>query len=303
MNSTLLQLSGAVVDLLYYVDAVPVAGEEAIVSDFSIKPGGGYNAMFAASRAGIAVHYGGAVGTGPFASIVHDRLTADGIAILRDRDRNRDQGCCTVLIDKLGERTFVASDGAEGYASAADIAQISATGFDWVLLSGYSLHYPGSCEAICNYLTSDSANNLVFDPSPLVAALPMQVLSVALDRALWVSANRSEATYISGCSDPVLAAKALAHNAPAHGGAVVRTGADGCVVATNDQCQIIPPHSVAALDTNGAGDTQIGSFIARIAQGDDPFSAARYANVAAALSTTVIGPATAPLPSAVFEVL
>lgn len=40
-----------------------------------------------------------------------------------------------------------------------------------------------------------------------------------------------------------------------------------------------------------------GSFIARLAAGDDPFEAARYANVAAALSTTGYG-AVAPIPSA-----
>lgn len=303
MSKTLLQMSGAVVDLLYTVDAVPAAGEEAIVRAFSMQAGGGYNAMFAAKRAGIDVLYGGAIGTGPFADIVDSRLTADAIPVLRQRDRRRDQGCCTVLIDKTGERTFIASDGAEGHASAADISQVTATPFEWMMLSGYSLHYGGSRQAICTYLKSSTEENLVFDPSPVIAALPSDVLSCALDRATWISANQTEATYLSGCDDPVLAAQSLAKNKPAHGGAVVRTGADGCVVASADQCRVISPYTVHAIDTNGAGDTHIGSFIARLVLGDNSFEAARYANVAAALSTTVFGPATAPLPSAVLELL
>ena len=44
------------------------------------------------------------------------------------------------------------------------------------------------------------------------------------------------------------------------------------------------------------GDCFGGSFVARLAAGDDPFDAARYANVAAALSTTGYG-AVAPIPS------
>ncbi|KAB0651046.1 sugar kinase, partial [Burkholderia territorii] len=43
------------------------------------------------------------------------------------------------------------------------------------------------------------------------------------------------------------------------------------------------------------GDCFGGAFVARIVAGDDPFAAARYANAAAALSTTGYG-AVAPIP-------
>jgi 2-dehydro-3-deoxygluconokinase len=46
---------------------------------------------------------------------------------------------------------------------------------------------------------------------------------------------------------------------------------------------------------HGAGDTFDGSFLARLIAGDDPETAARYANVAAALSTTGYGAVT-PIP-------
>ncbi|MEM6823567.1 MAG: ribokinase, partial [Pseudomonadota bacterium] len=72
MTGGLLQMSGVVVDLLYQVEAVPSAGEEAIVNGFDLAPGGGFNAMVAARRAGMIVAYGGSLGTGPFASMVID---------------------------------------------------------------------------------------------------------------------------------------------------------------------------------------------------------------------------------------
>jgi 2-dehydro-3-deoxygluconokinase len=59
----------------------------------------------------------------------------------------------------------------------------------------------------------------------------------------------------------------------------------------------VPPYPVRPLDATGAGDCFGGSFIARLAAGADPFDAARYANVAAALSTTGYG-AVAPIPRA-----
>ncbi len=295
MTNRLLQMSGVVTDLLYQVEAVPAAGEEAIVNGFSITPGGGFNAMVAAKRAGMMVFYGGSIGSGPFAKIVREGLNAEGIPFLRSQDLTRDQGCCTVMIDPQGERTFVASDGAEGHVTAEDLAQISFAEFDWTLLSGYSLHYPGSRDALHRWLSADEGiKNLVFDPSPIVASLPREMLQTALKRATWVSANAREAAVLSGHTDPVAAAKALAATRPREGGAVVRLGEEGCILALPDALHHIPPYRVQAVDTNGAGDAHIGSFIARLALGDTPMEAITYANVAAALSTTQQGPATAP---------
>ncbi|MEX0317604.1 MAG: PfkB family carbohydrate kinase [Ruegeria sp.] len=295
MSPRLLQMSGVVVDLLYSVVAVPAPGEEAIVDGFSIKPGGGFNAMVAAKRAGMDVWYGGALGTGPFARIVGEGLNQEAIPFLCPQDTERDQGCCTVLIDQTGERTFIASDGAEGHATAQALSQVTASGFDWTLLSGYALHYKGSCREMQDWLQSDAPiSNLVFDPSPVVSALPADALEAARARATWISANAREAAILTGITDPVEAARALASETPKDGGAVVRDGRNGCVIATDELCERVPAYPVTPVDTNGAGDAHLGSFIARLAQRSNPLDAARYANVAAALSTTKKGPATAP---------
>lgn len=76
-----------------------------------------------------------------------------------------------------------------------------------------------------------------------------------------------------------------------------KLGSEGCYVATPAERRMVAPHRVNAIDATGAGDCFGGAFIARLAQGDDPFAAARYANVAAALSTTGYG-AVAPIPRA-----
>lgn len=84
-----------------------------------------------------------------------------------------------------------------------------------------------------------------------------------------------------------------------HGIAVIalKLGAEGCYVATPEKRQLVPAHPVQAIDATGAGDCFGGAFIARMVAGDDPFAAARYANAAAALSTTGYG-AVAPIPRA-----
>ncbi|MBP0595588.1 sugar kinase [Paraburkholderia sp. LEh10] len=75
----------------------------------------------------------------------------------------------------------------------------------------------------------------------------------------------------------------------------LKLGKDGSYIATPDERRVVRGHAVNAVDATGAGDCFGGAFVARIVAGDDPFQAARYANVAAALSTQGFG-AVAPIP-------
>ncbi len=77
----------------------------------------------------------------------------------------------------------------------------------------------------------------------------------------------------------------------------LKMAAEGCLIATPGQRFRLPGHRVAAVDATGAGDTFDGAFLARLLAGDDLETAARYANVAAALSTTGYGAVT-PIPRA-----
>lgn len=72
-------------------------------------------------------------------------------------------------------------------------------------------------------------------------------------------------------------------------------GKAGTLVATPQRRERIGVRAVDAVDATAAGDTFDGAFLAEILRGSDPFSAARYANAAAALSTLGYG-AVAPMP-------
>ena len=288
----LIQMSGVIMDHIYRVEAVPLAGEEAVVFGSTLAPGGGFNAMVAARRMGMDVAYGGTLGTGPFATMIGDALLREGVTALRPRLGGLDQGCCTVLVDRRGERSFIASDGADGVVTPANLAAIQPGAEDWVLLSGYGLLYDKSRDALTGWLAAGLQGTLVFDPCPQIAAIPQASRDAALAAAQWISANHAEAEVLTGCSNPADAATALSHRP---GGAVVRDGAEGCYLAQGGQpAQHIPGHAVTAVDTNGAGDAHIGAFIAALARGEPPLRACALANIAAALSITEEGPSTAP---------
>jgi 2-dehydro-3-deoxygluconokinase len=76
---------------------------------------------------------------------------------------------------------------------------------------------------------------------------------------------------------------------------VLKCGREGAIVSDSRRVERLAGHSVKTVDATGAGDCFDGAFAARTVAGDDLFTAARYANAAAALATTGFG-AVAPLP-------
>ena len=75
----------------------------------------------------------------------------------------------------------------------------------------------------------------------------------------------------------------------------LKLGVNGVRASDGVRRQHIAAHAVDCVDATGAGDCFAGSFLARLSRGDDFWEAVRYANAAAALTTTGYG-AVAPLP-------
>jgi 2-dehydro-3-deoxygluconokinase len=102
-----------------------------------------------------------------------------------------------------------------------------------------------------------------------------------------------DARQLTGIEDP----DAIADFYLARGSRIVAMtlGKAGALVATHTERRRIPSIKVDAVDATGAGDCFDGAFLAEWVNTGDPFKAAAYATVAAALSTTGYG-AVAPLP-------
>lgn len=292
MSGGLLQLSGVVVDLVHRIDHLPAPGEEVETTAFRMTAGGGFNAMAAARRMGAHVTYGGVLGRGPLADIALQALRTEGVALATARRSDIDQGSCAVIVDGNGERSFITHHGAEREVDAAHLLALPVASHSYALLTGYSLYKPASAAAFLSWLPILARPPLlVFDPGPTVADLPRTTLQDAMARADWVSANAAEARILTGESEPFAAAR---HLAAGRKGAVVRRGADGCWLSWLGDTVHIPGFAVSIMDTNGAGDAHDGVFIAAMIAGFNPADAALIANAAAAISTTIIGPATSP---------
>ncbi|HEX4089129.1 MAG TPA: PfkB family carbohydrate kinase, partial [Trebonia sp.] len=279
----------AIVDVLMRVPGLPPRGGDLLATSSEVAVGGGFNVMAAAARQGLPVLYAGGHGTGPWGDLVRAALAAEGIRLLRPPDPSADTGFDVALVEPDAERTFITSLGAESSADPAgwDAIEAGLAGWDatpagpagWnatpadpagcnatpagcnatpagpgdaVYVSGYGLVAPGSGPALAAWAAALPAGVLLFfDPGPLVAQIPDDVLAPVLARCDWLSCNAREATLLTSATAPDQAARALLALTP-HASIIVRIGPDGCYLATRPTATTTPPGPPPAITPPGA---------------------------------------------------
>jgi sugar/nucleoside kinase (ribokinase family) len=288
-------LDTLLIDVVLRVAALPERAGDALASEQLITAGGGFNAMSAAARHGLEVIYAGRLGAGPFSSLAEAALVHEHVSAPVDRNEELDTGLCVVLVEPDGERSFVTSPGAEATLRAEDLARLDVRDGDFVLVSGYNLMHERLADVVLGWLAKLSSEVIVvFDPATRMVDIPSQYLDVVLRRSNWLLCNATEARTLAGSGDVVSSAALLASRNDSLD-VLVRNGAQGCVVALNhEDARAIEGFKTNVVDTNGAGDVHNGVFVAELASGRDAWAAARWANAAAAMAISRLGPATCP---------
>ncbi|WP_086821793.1 5-dehydro-2-deoxygluconokinase [Allokutzneria sp. NRRL B-24872] len=106
-------------------------------------------------------------------------------------------------------------------------------------------------------------------------------ISWMLDHVTVAVGNRTEVEIAVGTDDPDEAAKRLLDRGVRL--AIVKKGAEGVLVATDEGSWTVPPHPVEVVCGLGAGDAFGGALAHGLLAGWNPVRIAEYANVAGAL--------------------
>ena len=273
--------------------------------DAGTHVGGGFNALVAARRMRAEAISLSPIGQGPHASLITDALAREGIVDAGPRVEGADNGFCVALIDSRAERTFISTKGAETMTPAnawADFVRTMNPG-DVLYIDGYLMDHPANreaAEAALRVLPEDV--RVVLDVSPVIGIPdglpPTSLISMSTSEAasLWRHADRKAInvrSWLPAEDAPIAMATLLQHDV------VVRAGKDGAYFTRyTDSAELtsahVPPLSVEAIDTNGAGDAHTGVLAACLAEGMPMEKALLLANCAGALASTTVGPATCP---------
>ena len=262
------------------------------------------NFAIAAARQGARVAYASALGGDANGAMLRALWAREGVD---DRGVATDDQAFTAIYfvthDAQGHHfSFFRSGSAASRMAPATLPRDLITAARVLHLSGISMAIsPSACDAAFEAmeLARGVGARVSFDTN-----LRLKLWPVHRARAVMTEAIRccdiclpsyDDVVALTGVTDPdalvdlclQLGAKEVA----------LKLGEQGALVADAAQRHRVPAHPCTPVDATGAGDTFGGAFVARRVAGDDLLTAARYASVAAALSTEGYG-AVDPIPTA-----
>lgn len=285
------------------------AGEPRYLQGFG---GDTSNAAIAAARAGARTAYLTRVGADTFGNALLDLWQREGVSTASvQRDESAPTGIYFVTHGGLGhEFSYLRAGSAASrmtpkWLNVTDGNTLCAAD---AISSAHILHLsaislaisPGACDTAfaAMALAHASGTRVSFDSNLRLKLWPLARAQACIAQAVALCdiflPSLEDMVTLTGLTEP----QAIIDWSHARGArtVVLKLGAAGALVSDGVTRQSVAGQRVTMVDATGAGDCFCGNLLARMAMGDDVFTAAAYANAAAALSVQGYG-AVAPLPN------
>lgn len=278
-------------DMVVKSDRIPVPGETVTGGSFLLAPGGkGANQGVAAARLGARVVLVSCLGQDMFGRQALEQYEKEGIdtthiASLPDVS----SGVALILVDRNGENLISVASGANAQVTPACVDQASESIKSADILV-VQLEIPLETVEYATAMAASAGVPVVLDPAPA----PEEPLPESLLKNLYcIKPNETEARRLTGIEVTDHATAQAAADVLLDRGVknvLITLGARGSLaVDTPGKGVLIEPLRVSAIDTTAAGDALSGAIAYGFATGKSFVDAAKFASVAAALSTTRLG--------------
>ena len=201
-------------------------------------------------------------------------------------------GTLVSMVDERGERTMLTDRGANDALCAEDVLDALTEDLVHLHLSGYTVLSGNNAAWIAQVIDRAHERGAtvsvdVCSWQPLQAFGPSRFRST-IGNVDVLAANEVEAVQLAGASDYEEALEQLSNH---HGEVVVTIGARGAVVQRAGIRSHAPSQAVDVVDTTGAGDATLGTYLAYRLDGHDPAGALRAAMSKAAAVVAGFGSA------------
>jgi len=289
MTPKVVTLGSFMMDLVAYTPRRPKSGETIRGESFSIALGGkGFNQAIAAGRAGVHSAMLGNLGTDSFGDDFMKAFNDEGVqATDIERHAHLGTGVGHISVQTSdGDNSIIIIPQSNDLGDAAYVERHKQTIIDSnILLLQLELPIDGAVAAA--KIAKENGVKVVLTPAP-IAPLDPYVGLVDV-----VVPNEGEAEELTGIKQGVEEQATALSKMLGCKDVVITLGPKGCFVTDGTRSETISAPSVTAIDTIGAGDTMCANLAARLAQGDDIFSAAKFGVYAATLKVTRKGAAMA----------
>ncbi len=273
-------------DLVTRTPRIPAIGQTLIGTGFETTPGGkGANQAVAAARLGYPVAMVAKVGDDAYGPALVENLKHAGVETGGMAQVSGSSGLAPMFVADNGLNAIVVVPGANGKMDRAVVDQnAELIGSAGMVLC--QLEIPMETLSYTLDFCARASVPVMLDPAP-AADLPDAVWN----QVAWFTPNETEAAhYVGDSADAEASAKRLLDKGLR--GVVLKRGGEGAFVAVaGGRAEWVKAFKVDAIDTVAAGDCFNGAFAVALLEGKDAWTAARFANAAAAICVTRKGAA------------
>jgi ribokinase len=287
-------------DLITFGDAFPRPGETIFGQNFDLGFGGkGANQAIAARLCGAEVLMVARVGNDLFGEATIRNFASFGVDTTHVRVlEGVSTGVAPIFVEPSGQNRIIVVKGANDRLLPADVDAAAA---QLRTVDTIILQFEIPLATIYHTVRFARGHNIrcIVNPAP---ALPADLAQLAA--ADYFIPNETEAELITGHAVRTVEEAGACAQALLQKGfrkVILTLGARGALLAAAAGTVHVPPYTVSAVDTTGAGDAFIGSLAVFLAEGIAEKDAVARANLYAGLSTTRIGTQKSFLKRADFE--
>ncbi|WP_334329548.1 ribokinase [Companilactobacillus sp. HBUAS59699] len=273
------------IDLMTYLDRMPVEGETVSAPEFEMGFGGkGANQAVAASRLGSDVSFISMVGHDNFGKEQLENFRKSGIDTTGIGVGDCNSGVAPIFVDPSSDNRIIVIKGANNELTPEVLDQ-----YEDKIKNSKLIVLQQEIPLETNYHAIDLAVKndvpVLLNPAPANKDLNLKYVS----KVEFFSPNETELATLTGLPTDNLDEIKIAANALIEkgvGNIIVTLGSKGALWVNKEHSEIVPGKKVAAIDTTGAGDSFIGSFAHYFTEGESVPEALKHANEYAAVTVT-----------------
>lgn len=257
-------IGSAVVDVIIHIDHLPQREEDLSVTSQTIQLGGcAYNASDCFSHFHHPYRLLTPIGKGVYGDLVKKAFQNKKIPIECAVDGN--QGCCYCLVERDGERTFLAHHGVEYLFPFDLLAQFHPQKDDAIYVSGLEIEEETGDEII-SFLENQDARTILFAPGPRLTHISDKRWQRMMQLHPYLHLNRAEALRLAQAT--VLEDALRTIYAQSGQAIIVTLGKTGSLCFDGQTIHYAPTSpALKVVDTIGAGDNHAGMCLYGLTQG------------------------------------
>ena len=273
------------VDIILTLDRLPKTGDDFHPSSQTMSVGGcAYNVAHMLRLLRAEHTFVTPVGGGVFGDFTKKHFEQQEIPVSIYLPE-QESGCCYCLVEKSGERTFLAYHGVEYVFNEEWMKEYPAKNYGWTYICGLEIEEPTGWELI-SYLEKHPGLQICYAPGSRAVYIEKEKTERIYGLHPMLHLNEREAEELTGESDYRRAARKLQEKT--QNTVIITLGAKGAYCLEKAGIDYLIPAVLAehVVDTIGAGDAHIGTILACLTKDWSLREAIAYAN---RVSAAVIG--------------